>query len=299
MRGISTPPAVAAQQAGVFTREQAVEAGYTNFRIRNLLAQRRWSVVLGSVYVETASTLTPTSLAHAARLAGGLGVIVSHTTAGAFHTLRVPADPELHVIVERDRRVRIPGLRAHRIEVRDSELVRVGGVVATDLVRTVADLMLWLPEEAGRAVLTDALRRRLCTVDEVRRQLVRMGVRHGRDRAWSVLADLASAPYSEGEVKVHRLMRQAGIDGWVANAPVHDADGLIGFVDLLFAEAKVVVEFDGRAFHTDDVAFQRDRTRQNRLVLAGYVPLRFTWDDVVHRPQHVVAEIRAALRAAA
>ncbi|MFC6239234.1 DUF559 domain-containing protein [Longivirga aurantiaca] len=207
MRGISTSPAVAAEQAGVFTRARAVEAGYTNFRIRHLLAQRRWSVVLGSVYVETASRLTPTSLAHAARLAGGLGVIVSHTTAGSFHQLRVPADPGLHVIVERNRRVRIPGLRAHRIEVRDRELVRVGGVVATDLVRTVADLLL------------------------------------------------------EG--------------------------------------SRVVVEFDGRAFRSDDVAFQRDRTRQNRLILAGYIPLRFTWDDVVHRPQHVVAEIRAALRAAA
>lgn len=134
-------------------------------------------------------------------------MIVSHTTAGRFHQLRVPADPELHVIVERNRRVRIPGLRAHRIEVRDRELVRVGGVVATDLVRTVADLLL------------------------------------------------------EG--------------------------------------SRVVVEFDGRAFRSDDVAFQRDRTRQNRLILAGYIPLRFTWDDVVHRPQHVVAEIRAVLRAAA
>jgi len=299
MRGTSTPPAAAAEQAGVFTREQALEAGYTNFRIRNLLAQRRWSVVLGSVYIETASRLTPMSLAYAARLAGGLEAIVSHTTAGVFHRLSVPTDPELHVIVERNRRVRVPGLRAHRIEVRDDELVRVGGVVATDLVRTVADLLLWLPEEAARTLLADALRRNLCSVDDVRRQLVRMGVRHGRDRAWSVLADLAGSPYSEGEVRVHRLLRKARIDGWVANAPVYDAEGLIGYVDLLFESCKVVVEFDGRAFHTDEVAFQRDRTRQNRLILAGYIPLRFTWDDVVHRPQHVVAEIRAAVRAAA
>lgn len=299
MRGISTPPAASAEQAGVFTREQAVAAGYTNYRIRNLLAQRRWSVVLGSVYIETATTLTPASLAHAARLAGGLGVVVSHTTAGLFHRLRVPADPELHVIAERNRRIRIPGLRAHRIEVRESEMVLVDGIVVTDLVRTVADLLLWLPEEAGRAMLTDALRRRLCTIDEVRRQLVRMGVRHGRDRAWSVLADLAASPYSEGEVKVHRLLRRARIEGWVANAAVHDGEGLIGYVDLLFEDSKVVVEFDGRAFHSDEVAFQRDRTRQNRLILAGYIPLRFTWDDVVHRPEHVVAEIRAALRAAA
>jgi hypothetical protein len=241
MRGISTPPAIAAEQAGVFTREQARAAGYTNFRIRNLLAQRRWAIVLGSVYVETATTLTPASLAHAALLAGGLGVVASHTTAGHLHHLRVPADPELHVISERDRRIRIPGLRSHRIELPEREMVRVGTVVATDLVRTVADLLLWLPEEAGRAMLTDALRRRLCSIDEVRRQLVRMGVRHGRDRAFSVLADLAASPYSEGEVKVHRLLRRAGVGGWTANAAVYDAQGLIGYVDLLFEGVKVVV----------------------------------------------------------
>ncbi len=159
-----------------------------------------------------------------------------------------------------------------------------GGLVAPDLVRTVADLLLWLPEEAGRAMLADALRRRLCSVDEVRRQLARMGVRHGRDRAWSVLADLAASPYSEGEVKVHRLLRQAGIDGWVANAPVYDSDGLIGLVDLLFEGSKVVVEFDGRAFHSDDVAFQRDRTAAEPPdPERGTSSSRFTWDDLVHR----------------
>jgi very-short-patch-repair endonuclease len=76
---------------------------------------------------------------------------------------------------------------------------------------------------------------------------------------------------------------------------VSDADGLIGIVDVLFDEARVVVEIDGRAYHSDDVAFQRDRTRQNRLMRAGYLVLRFTWDDVVARPDEIVALVRHAL----
>jgi very-short-patch-repair endonuclease len=31
------------------------------------------------------------------------------------------------------------------------------------------------------------------------------------------------------------------------------------------------------------------------MVLAGYTVLRFTWDDVVRRPEHVVALVREHL----
>jgi very-short-patch-repair endonuclease len=73
---------------------------------------------------------------------------------------------------------------------------------------------------------------------------------------------------------------------------VHDGDGLIGIVDLMFEGAKLVIEIDGHAYHSDDIAFQRDRSRQNRLVRAGYTILRFTWDDVVHRPGEVAESVR-------
>ena len=43
-------------------------------------------------------------------------------------------------------------------------------------------------------------------------------------------------------------------------------------------------EIDGRAFHSDADRFQRDRTRQNRLVGAGWTVLRFTWNDLRDRP---------------
>ena len=38
--------------------------------------------------------------------------------------------------------------------------------------------------------------------------------------------------------------------------------------------------------------FQRDRSRQNRLVAAGWTVLRFTWRDLVERPGYVVRTIR-------
>jgi hypothetical protein len=47
--------------------------------------------------------------------------------------------------------------------------------------------------------------------------------------------------------------------------------------------------------HSGADRFRADRRRQNALVLAGWTVLRFTWDDLVHRPAHVLTEIREAL----
>ena len=200
------------------------------------------------------------------------------------------------MIVPRNSRLRIPGVRAHRIEIPETDVTRVAGVVCTSRLRTAVDCLLWLPEEAGRALMTHALRHRLLAVEEVRRELVRAPQRHGLARAWSVMRDVAQVPYSEAEVRIHRTLREARIDGWQANVAVHDGDGLIGLVDLLFAEVKLVLEVDGQAYHADDAAFQRDRTRQNRLVSAGYTVLRFTWEDVVQRPAAVAESVRGMLQ---
>lgn len=252
--------------------------------------------MLGSVYADAAARLSDVSLAWAAALGTGTGSIVSHCTAARLWRYVVPADPEVHVIVPRATRLRIPGVRAHRIEILDADVTRVAGIVCTSRLRTAVDCLLWLPEEAGRALMTDALRQRLLTVEEVRRELIRTPQRHGLTRAWSVMRDVAHAPHSEAEVRIHRVLREARIEGWRSNVGVYDALGLIGIVDLLFDDPRLVLEIDGQAYHSDDVSFQRDRSRQNRLVRAGYTVLRFTWDDLVHRPGEVVDTVRRMLR---
>jgi very-short-patch-repair endonuclease len=67
------------------------------------------------------------------------------------------------------------------------------------------------------------------------------------------------------------------------------------WTDLAFPGCRLAVEVDGWAWHIDPDRFQRDRARQNALVLAGWTVLRFTWSDVTERPDRVVAQIRRAL----
>ena len=239
--------------------------------------------------------MTARSKARAAVLAVRCDAVVSHTTCAGFRGLVVPEDPDFHLTVDVESRVRLKGVRVHRVPLSDADIELLDGIPVTRLDRTIIDCLLTLPEQLGRALLVDALRRRMVDRPTLRRALTRVGRRHGVARARSVLADVAGVPHSEMEVRVHRILRAAGIHGWEANARIDDAMGLVGFVDLLFGAHRLVVELDGRAYHSDPASFQRDRERQNRLMMLGYTVLRFTWDDVVNRPAELVAQVQAAL----
>lgn len=69
----------------------------------------------------------------------------------------------------------------------------------------------------------------------------------------------------------------------------------VGRVDLL-VERTVVVELDGRSYHSDEVAFATDRRRDRGLALAGYVVLRFTYHEVMFGREKVVADVLRAVQ---
>jgi hypothetical protein len=66
-------------------------------------------------------------------------------------------------------------------------------------------------------------------------------------------------------------------------------------VDAVWLEAKLVIELDGRKFHSDAEALVADSEKTRYLRSLGFRVLRFTWNDVVERPEWVVSQIRKAL----
>jgi very-short-patch-repair endonuclease len=62
-------------------------------------------------------------------------------------------------------------------------------------------------------------------------------------------------------------------------------------VDFCWPDHHVIVETDGWRFHGTRTAFERDRRRTTRLQLAGWIVVRFTYDDVVRHPGYVVASL--------
>ena len=66
-------------------------------------------------------------------------------------------------------------------------------------------------------------------------------------------------------------------------------------LDLAYRLDRVFIEGDGFGVHSTRSAFESDRTRQNNLVIAGWVPLRFTWQQARHSEEKIADQVRAAL----
>ena len=47
--------------------------------------------------------------------------------------------------------------------------------------------------------------------------------------------------------------------------------------------------------HSTRGAFEADRSRQNKLVVAGWLPVRFTWLEAQHSADDMADQVQAAL----
>lgn len=166
------------------------------------------------------------------------------------------------------------------------------------------DRVLGLPVVRMEAAMVDLLR--VLPKDDAHDLVLRLAQRWGSARISGLLAAevgtrasarvtwlrtlLATGAHSQAEEELVRLLIEAGISGFAVNYPLAVA-GREYRIDVAFPEQRVAVEVDGRAFHTDHRSFQRDRTRQNDLVAAGWRVLRFTWEDLTRRPEQVLADI--------
>jgi very-short-patch-repair endonuclease len=135
-----------------------------------------------------------------------------------------------------------------------------------------------------------ALRARATTLDRMRWAFELSPRRAGnRDRRW-LLLDSRDEPWSAAERLCHRLLRDARVQGWKPNWPVH-VRGSTYYLDVAFPRLKIVLEIDGRLHEEDPKIFENDRWRQNALVLDGWWVLRFTWRMLEDHPDKVLAAV--------
>jgi very-short-patch-repair endonuclease len=169
-------------------------------------------------------------------------------------------------------------------------VVSRAGVRLTSPALTALDLCASLGGEA----IDQALRTRATSLAHLQRAMELTAARVGNRTRRRLLLDSRAEPWSAAERSIHRLLRFAGITGWEANKPVVLRD-LTCYVDLIFRKLKLVIEIDGRLYHTGAEVFETDRRRQNLLVLDGWCVLRFTWTMIEEHPKEVLAIVREAI----
>ncbi len=183
-----------------------------------------------------------------------------------------------------------PGFAFRRSRVPAELVAERGGLRLTVPALTALDLC----ESVGADGVDQVLRTRTATLSDLWRALELTTGRPGNGGRRALLLDSRDAPWSAAERRAHRLLRAAGITGWLSNYPVR-LEGHQYFLDIAFPRNRLVVEIDGRLHEDDRDVFENDRHRQNALVLDGWTVLRFTWRMLDTDPAGFVAAVRAAL----
>jgi very-short-patch-repair endonuclease len=280
--------AVVRAQAGVVTAAQAHESGLSRQTVARWVREGRWTRLYTGVYLVGSHRLTAEARVRAAWLWGG--GLVAGPAAAWCHGFLDRAPDTVELAIPGNRRS-VAGVWIRQRVIPHEDRAERNGVALTGPARTVLDTAVVLPN--GSVFLDRALQRHVA-FDQLAAARTRMAHAHGAAAAARLLAAAADKAHSKAERMLLRILREAGITGWV----LHLEDG--GWeIDVGFPEARLAIEFDGWAWHSDVERFRTDRRKGNALTARGWTVLRFTWHDLERDPGKVVADVRGALARAA
>ena len=288
---------IIARQDGLIQRQQAIRAGMTPGQIRHRVTTGRWQVVHPGVYQSTDHNATSASRLRAAGLwAGDHAFLSGHAAAWWWGlTPKAPAIVELVVPRRQNYRSR-PGTRVIRRDLHWADRSSVRAARVTGLALSALCGAVALGDE-GAAVLDHALQVRVGFAEVRAAHYRTLGIR-GSERAGELLRAAADGSAAVSERLFIGLLTSSAIRGWRVNYvwnPPHDERS----IDIAFVRERLAIEIDGWAWHHSPDRFQRDRTKQNDLMLAGWTVLRFTWFDLTSKPELVIHEVKRALLTAA
>jgi hypothetical protein len=248
------------------------------------------------VYVYGHPRLSWQGVLLAAQYAAGNTAFLSHETALALNGLRKVYLREIHVTVVGSRAtVGDPNVRIHRTMV-VPEIRRTGALKYTTISRTLLDLAATgTTVNRLNELITEAIQLR--KLDHVQMQKTVEQRRPGAAILRKAYAYYLPRPSSKSDLERSfdkRLKRRPWIPEPQRNITML-IDGKKRELDRYFAEQKVLVEMDGRDFHTAQAESEGDRVRDAKLARLGIVVLRFTdlrWGD---EPDDCLDDLEAVL----
>ncbi len=283
----------------VFTTRQAAAAGVSPKQLRGPGFTR----VLTGAYVSARVEVTERVRAVAALLVVPDGLL-SHRSAAA--ALRLPTGVfegacttcSLSAAPETRHRQR-PGLVIHRASVPLDQRTPTAWGAATSAARTFLDRAAELCFEDLVALGDEILRRQLARPEELARVVAWGTGRRGAVQARRALGWLNPGAASPMESWARVRMLLGGLPHPELNAVLRDrAGGWLASGDFVWRAARLVVEYDG-VVHLPEAARRADARRRALLTAEGWTVVTITADDVLRRPDAMVALIGSLLAAAA
>lgn len=155
------------------------------------------------------------------------------------------------------------------------------GIVTTPA-RTAVDCARELPSDEALAVVDSALRSRQVTRDQLL-AAAEPSSRKGRTRAVQVIQAGDARAANPFESVLRAIAHE--VPGFCAE-PQGIVPG-VGHADVADVRLRIALEAESWEFHALREAFNHDIRRYTSMVRRGWLVARFTWDDVMHRPNYV------------
>jgi very-short-patch-repair endonuclease len=284
--------ALLARQDGLITFVQAAKCGLTERALQRRAQDEGWRRVAPRVFLAAGHRFTDRGRIRAAGLWAGDRGAISGPAAAWWHGMLATFPAWIEVTVPRRIGLRgYPGVRVRRRDLPAADKVLTSGIWCTAAPLAALETAIALPD--GSAFLDRALQKHIRFEDLHQAYCRNVGARGGARVAALLIGAADRADSVAGRLLI-TLLRDSGLTGWERGRSFER-----WIIDIAFPEAKLAIEVDGWAWHMDVDRFRADRRKGNALVRAGWQLLRFTWHDLTNRPAYVIAEIRAALLAAA
>jgi hypothetical protein len=284
----------AARQYGTFSLSQARSVGLTPKMIETRQASGAWVRLAPSVYA-LASAPPKWERQMAAALLTREGSIAAGHSAAYLHGFPGFRPGRPVIMVPTTGNARSPLASVIRTMHYDSvERVRVRGFVTTSEAETIVTLARDQSHGQLERIVDEVLARGSSSMEQLSTTL------NSRDRAPGSrklrpiieyrLPDAYQPPTSELERHLYRLTEDPRIPPTTRQLPFH-FERVNATVDLYVAAWRLIIEADGRRWHTRNADLVRDRLRDNEATALGYGVLRFTWQLLVGSPDQCLDTI--------
>ncbi len=290
---------LAAPRHGVFLRRDALAAGVSSSalarRIRSGWIVRRHRGVL------EIPALRDNRTDHALAALSIEGAALSHRSAANLHRFTLPVPRRIEVVTTFSGASRSPFASVHRSRrLPSADLVVVDGLLATNPARTLCDLAGVLRPERLRHLVETQLVARSPSPDDL---VTCFESWSGKGVAGSVAmravleSTLDDEPFAESKLELLTIERLAEYRILGARRQFRPPwyDGRRGIVDFAWPEAKVILEVDGRRFHTTSQSKDDDERRDLLAAEYGWIVIRVGWRTLTHRPTEFMQRLASII----
>lgn len=259
-----------------------------------------WQWLLPGIVLLSNGEPTRRQQIEAALLHGGPEAILTGCQAVRLHGLtQVPDNERIHVLVPQASHIRSARFAAVERTIHLPDAVQRHGLRLAPIERAVLDAARrWRRLDKVRALLTEAVQRGRCRPEDLLTELD-SGSRRGSALPRRVLAEIDKGARSVAEADGLRIWQVSGLPAAVWNVPVVDGDGrFIAVPDAWCDEVAMAWEIDSFEWHFTARGYARTVARNTRYAGAGIVVVQTLPSRLRDDPSGVIAELRAAYRAA-